>query len=276
MHHLPVLLNPRLTGRRNSSSIQQSCFTVLTKIRAKFEAIEAKLAALQKQVNQIQAGVNSNRTQNYEDVAIHESNLTRSHGLDVPFSRRRAKQNQKPEFFGPTNSVYGFDVGKSSLKSMGLQADNEPIATEPESVLNTPHLSPKLQARQISLLEQTLAELGNDEALRLIGIYSEELFPIYPFLDISQTTSHLQLLQSKIRGASMFGPPSDIHYSLFDDRDSDILMMVLASALTVEGLGQSTLADKLVDTVEASRSRRSRSMQVNIKEILIMTVMVCS
>ena len=74
----------------------------------------------------------------------------------------------------------------------------------------------------------------------------------------------------------MFGPPSGIHYSLFDNRDSDILMMVLASALTLEGLGQSTLADKLVDAVEASRSRRSRSMQVNIKEILIMTVMVCS
>ena len=74
----------------------------------------------------------------------------------------------------------------------------------------------------------------------------------------------------------MFGPPSRINDSLLDNRDSDILMMVLASALTLEGLGQSTLADKLVDAVEASRSRRSRSMQVNIKEILIMTVMVCS
>jgi hypothetical protein len=161
---------------------------------------------------------------------------------------------------------------------MGLQADNDPISTEPESVLNTPHLSPKLQARQISLLEQTLTELGNDEALRLIGIYSEELFPIYPFLDISQTISHLHLLQSKIRlrEGSVFGPPSDIDHSLFDNRDSDILMMVLASALTIEGLGQSTLADELVDAVEASRSRRSRAMQVNIKEILVMTMMVCS
>jgi hypothetical protein len=76
--------------------------------------------------------------------------------------------------------VYGFDIGKSSLESMGLQADNDPTSTEPESVLNTPHLSPKLQARQISLLEQTLTELGNDEALRLIGISSEALFSDIP------------------------------------------------------------------------------------------------
>jgi hypothetical protein len=159
-----------------------------------------------------------------------------------------------------------------------LQANNDPTSTEPESAVNTPHLSPKLQARQISLLEQTLTQLGNDEALRLIGIYSEELFPKDPFLDSSQTTSHLKLLQSKIRlrGGSVFGLPSDIGHSLFDNRDSDILVMVLASALTIEGLGQSTLADKLVDPVEASRSRRSRAMQVNIKEILIMTMMVCS
>lgn len=233
---------------------------------------------MQKQVNQIQAGLNSNRTQNYEDVVFHESNPTRPHELDIPFSRRRVKQNRKPAFFGPTSSVYGFDVGKLSLESMGLQADNDPTSTELESVVNTPHLSPKLQARQISLLEQTLTRLGNDEALRLIGVYSEELFPIYPFLDISQTTIHLEMLQSKIRlrGGSVFGPPSDIAHSLFDNRDSDILMMVLASALTIEGLGQSTLADKLVDAVEASRSKRSRAMQVNFKEILIVTMTVCS
>jgi hypothetical protein len=73
----------------------------------------------------------------------------------------------------------------------------------------------------------------------------------------------------------VFKPPSDIDHSLSDNRDSDILMMVLASALTIEGLGQSTLADKLVDAVEALRSRRSRAMQVNIKVILIMTMMAC-
>lgn len=158
---------------------------------------------------------------------------------------------------------------------MGVQADNEHVATEPESVSNTPLLSPKPQRRQISLLEQTLAEMGSEEAHRLVGVYSEELFPIYPFHDLSQSTSHLRLLQSGLRGASVFGLSPSIDQSLFENLDSDILMMVLASALTIEGLGQSVLADKLVDAVEVSRSRRSRALHVDIKEILIITIMVC-
>ena len=89
-------------------------------------------------------------------------------------------------------------------------------------------------------------------------------------MDMSLTVKHLQDLQIKLRGPSI----SEIDEDNLDSRYTDILMMVLASALTLGGLGQSSLADQLVDEVEASRSRRSRAMQVNVKEVLIMAMMV--
>lgn len=73
---------------------------------------------------------------------------------------------------------------------------------------------------------------------------------------------------------TMLGARTDLEAPGFDNRDSDILMMVLASALIIEGLGQSTVADHIVDTVEATRSRKAKTTPADMKEAIILTMLV--
>lgn len=54
--------------------------------------------------------------------------------------KRFARETQG--YAGPSSIQYGLDVGKSSLRSIGLQADEALESTVPNSVINTQPNSP--------------------------------------------------------------------------------------------------------------------------------------
>jgi len=74
---------------------------------------------------------------------------------------------------------------------MGVQPDSGHAPDELNSIINPPRHSPTPRRREISLLHDILSCIGNEEALRLISIYSDELSPIYSYLDVSQAISHI-------------------------------------------------------------------------------------
>ena len=246
--------------------------------RSSLEGMEAKFAALEKQLNQLQSVV---AAQQYATSPLYRacasSEIPKESELDTELLVRREKPIESPCFIGPTNSLYSLDVGKSSLRTMGVQPETEQVVEEPPSVINKARTSSHSQPRSETLLYDTLLCMGKDEALRLVSVYAEELDPIYPFLDLAKVFNHLELLLDRLKvPLSVSRARPDPKIPGFDIRDSEILMLVLASALIIEGLGQSEVAEYMVDAVEISRNRRAKTRPADLKEVLILTIMVRS
>lgn len=89
--------------------------------------------------------------------------------------------------------------------------------------------------------------IKRDEALRLCRVYEEEIGIMYPLVDIGKVTDQVNLLYTFVEAAMRTGfaqrglPGSD---GLQDDQ-TNLLKMILATTLIVEGSGQSDLGQRL-------------------------------
>ena len=150
---------------------------LLIHCRTRLQKLENEFVSLQEEVNQMKTMIRSSQTQSYRssddrgELRPTDNPISHAHESDIPYKRHRRKSTRNPLFVGPTSSVYSFDIGKSSLKSMGMQTDNDYMATEPDNTLNTPRSSPRPQGRKLSPLQRTLVQIGSEEALRLIDVY---------------------------------------------------------------------------------------------------------
>src|SRR5437773_1961248 len=99
---------------------------------------------------------------------------------------------------------------------------------------------------------------------------------MYPVLDIEKTIRHASVLYSFMGAATRSGlarmdlPGGD---NLGDD-DTDILKMILATAMMTEGSGQSNLGTRLFETVKESVERRLWNSQVNRKGLVLLVLTV--
>jgi hypothetical protein len=186
----------------------------------------------------------------------------------------RAKRHQKPQFEGPTSAAYSFSVGKSSLQSMGVQNDTEHSSKEPESIVNSPRPSPRLQQRALQPVLDPLLQIGLDETLRLLSVYEDELDGIYPFLDVPKMLEFVQSFYNQFQYLSTSRQHPDKSKPALDPRDADILRIALAQVLTIEGLGSSILAEQMVESVDAAIIKRLRTMRADIKDVKIMVLQV--
>jgi hypothetical protein len=90
-----------------------------------------------------------------------------------------------------------------------------------------------------------------EEALRLCRVWEDEMGLMYPVLDINKVIAYAQKLYGFIEaayrsGLMLLGTPG---LDSMDDEDTNILKMVLATAMTVEGSGRSDLGHKLFEYV---------------------------
>lgn len=96
--------------------------------------------------------------------------------------------------------------------------------------------------------------IGKDEAVRLCRVYDEEIGIMYPMLDMDQIVMKAEKLFTFTEAATKTGlidrsiPSADSMHG----PEVDTLKMILATALILEGGGQSDLGSALFDTVKAS------------------------
>ena len=159
-------------------------------------------------------------------------------------------------FQGPTSSAFNFDVAKSSLQIMGIASPEEPldenVLVYEEASYNSPLIGQAPMAPNISQSSKDpLWKIEKDEAIRLCRVYDEEMGLMYPILDIEKFISKASMLFTFIESAKRTGLMNRTMSGSdnFNDDDTDILKMVLATALTVEGSGQSDLGRRLFDSV---------------------------
>ena len=252
--------------------------------------MNAHIQSLQEQVDDLYANLNA--LHNRQDIGIPQEQ-----GYD-DFSQRRSlgpstsqlsfqnpsslSQNRSniPHFRGPTSSAYNFDVAKTSLQTMGISA--------PEVEVVEGELAPNAGQAQISveghtqkaqtaleLSKEPLWMLGREEAIRLCRAYDEEMGMMYPILDIERTIKKARMLFTFIESAARTGLMErmmDASDTFYDD-ETNILKMVLATALMVQGNGESHLGRRLFDSVRSSCEGRLWQ-PVNMKGLILLVIVV--
>src|SRR6201999_3139185 len=99
---------------------------------------------------------------------------------------------------------------------------------------------------------------------------------MYPFLDIEKTIRHTSILYPFIGAATRSGLARVDHPGAdgLGDDDTNVLKMVLATALMAEGSGRSSLGARLFETVKRHIERRLWCPQVDMKGLVLLALTV--
>lgn len=206
---------------------------------------------------------------------------------DPPGSYRNAmspsqSRGSQPPFQGPTSSAFSFDVARSSLQTMGITGSELQDEGGYNNGETTPRGSPRqlrapLAPMMIHSNKDPLWKIGKEEAIRLCRVYEEEMGIMYPMLDMDKTITQANMLFSFTESAAKSGlmNPYMPGPDKLANNDVDILKMVLATALVVQGEGQSDLGREMYESCrEAFESRLSGP--VEIKGLILLVLVVCN
>ena len=196
-------------------------------------------------------------------------------------ARMKSRSSSKhPRFHGPTSSTFSLGVAKSSLKTMGItgheDGEDEGIATQDATPMASPRpVNAVLHRPTLHADKDPIWALTKHDALRLVHVWHEEMGMMYPFLDIDKVTRHAERLFSFIEAACKAGlmqgalPGADA----IQDDQTNILKMMLAIALILEGNGKDPLGERLFSNV-LHVIERTLSESVDLKSIHVLTISV--
>lgn len=251
--------------------------------------MNANIQSLQEQVDSLYTNLSALRNAQEGNGLLHHGHgsyhrqpLLAQSAPQAPFRNSSSPTQPRGKhlrFQGPTSSAFNFDVANSSLQTMGITEADVPD----ESGINydeTPFNSPRQrQPAVVSLLtlpsKDPIWKLGKEEATRLCRVYEEELGNMFPMFDVERMIEKIDLLFTFAESAKR---NSLINHNLpgLDDIDADdlnILKIVLATTLTIEGSGESELGSMLFDSIrEASQSTLWEP--VEIKGLILLVIVV--
>lgn len=219
-----------------------------------------QITALQDQVNTLFTSMSDLRShkppiespnyQNYPGNVPQPVMTPMTSGMPKPPPRRH------PRFHGPTSSAFNFDVARSILQNMGITQVEDGLPDDLTTAHATPAGSPPTQAAPalpaIHPTKDPIWAIKREEAIRLCHVYEEEIGIMYPLVEIEKVTHQANLLYNFMEAATRSGfaqrglPGTD---ALQDD-DTNLLKMILATTLVVEGSGQSELGQHLFLSVK--------------------------
>ncbi|KAL2430460.1 hypothetical protein ABEF95_008182 [Exophiala dermatitidis] len=238
-----------------------NCCTNSLKDSAEFNQMREHITALQEQVNELYASLNELRSRS--DAAYpgpidpHFSNDGRHRSLSMSVSRtlpplvspKRPPPKALPQFHGPTSTLYGLDVARSSLQTMGIthNVPEDGMVSRERSRAASPAngLPPHPTKDPLWLIDIA-------EVTRLLRVYDDEIGIMYPAVDTQRLLKHATSLY-KFIAASLrtgFGQPGLPGADTFDDEETTVLKMVLAITLTVEGHGRSDMGQRFFDAAK--------------------------
>lgn len=251
--------------------------------------MNANILSLQEQVDSLFSSLNALRGSYESNEPLHHEPESRyrhsSLAQSTPQSLYRNSlspsqpRDKHPRFQGPTSSAFNFDVANSSLQTMGItdgDSTDEAIMNYGNAPFSLPGQSlPGVASMIAQASKDPLWKLRKDEAIRLCGVYEEEIGIMFPMFDMEKMTSKVELLFALNESIVSTGATN---YNLnglesIDTDDAHILKMVLATTLIVEGSGESELGRMLFDSVrEVSESRLWEP--VEIKGLILLVIVV--
>lgn len=253
---------------------------------SEYRAMDQTIQALQDQVQRLDAELSAFRNPNGSSASPYPDSLTYPqqpslsqghqegpyHVAHSPHVNQSTQIAQSPHltqsphapsrvrhrrFQGPTSSAFNINVANSSLQTMGL-TDPSLIEAARHDFDDVAPASPQLRQSSDPLAPSYAKDpiwgIGKDEAIRLCRVYDEEIGIMYPMLNIVQILEQADRLFTFVGAATRNGlvnrsksSPDTMH-----GPDVDMVKMILATALFLEGGGQSELGSALFDTVRGA------------------------
>lgn len=176
--------------------------------------------------------------------------------------------------FGPTSTAFILDIADTSLERMGIQSTPEDYSVENQT--EDPNL-PTTKLTKASRVDG-LPAIEEREIMRLIQVYEDTFGTVYPCLDIEIVKCEAVSRWKREARMRQNAAVNVVYYDSKDyasfDRNLEILKVVLAIALVYESNGYSAEAAQLMSSVEEAMYKRMNIVEVDLKELLIFTLMV--
>ncbi len=249
--------------------------------RTRCTAIEAELRTLKEQVRQLQSSLaditdRQSKTSGATSTDI-QTNISQESDGQNNRSQTRSQDIAAPtriQYLGPTSSEFSFGVAKSALHRLGIQSEESDV--RPDSAIPSRRASPG-PSNKTSNISDPLLSLGLIEVRRSLGVYKDELHSIYPFMNIEEIITDAkniyQRAEISYNRSSMNHEPPAINTGI-RNIDVMILKMMIATALVVEGAGQSNIAQDLLYSVEEGISRSLKGITCDLKQLQLYTLTV--
>lgn len=217
--------------------------------------MRSHIASLQQQIDSLFASLISLRQDQTALNSVPDGTYSatdtpaRSSGRELPSvpSPRRTRKSF-PRFHGPTSSAYGFDVANSTLESMGITQGSTLDETALPS--DRPATGSPLDTISPNPSRDPLWSISREEALRLCRIYEEEIGIMYPMFDIEVVIAHVNMLWNFLEAALSSGIGQMSAASAVDEDDMNLVKLILATALMLEGNGQSDLGQQIFESLK--------------------------
>jgi hypothetical protein len=252
------------------SSNQKEHLLISSRANTRFQAVDRQLETLRREMRTLSARlheVESTSASSPLKVSAVATAGTLHRILDAPKS---------PTYIGPTSAEFGL----SRLQRSSSEVGDDAIIDGPgeELDLSTDAASPAPSERGVDVsIGDPLRSLGTEEALRLVQVYEDTVGVMYPCVDLDGVRAYIC---EYYRQDPTTQSPSDLSRQTASDedwfsaRDVQVLKTLLATALLVESHGRSERAAQLADSVEDRFASRLKIAEVDMKEILILTLLV--
>jgi hypothetical protein len=245
--------------------------------------MNASIQTLQDQVENLYANLNALRSGEALPLmgvgphSIDRSMSTSQHSVNTGSPTQRYRSQPKHRFQGPTSSAFSLDVAKNTLHNMGYpglsENDGDGTNTQDGTPLGSPPLRPV--PANFDTGKDPLRSISKDEAIRLCRVYEEEMGLMYPVLNIEHMIQHASNLYTFLDAGRRNGLFTDqTKPEGIKDANSNVLKMVLANALTVEGSGQSELGNQLFESVKSAADELMRSESVDVGGLPLLSLVV--
>jgi hypothetical protein len=249
-----------------------------------FRQMNAQLASLQEQVDNLYANLNALRAGG--DVMGFPPASERSLSMSQPPAaqpispaNRHRPPPKHPPFRGPTSSAFSLDVAKNTLHNMGYQGlgvDEGVLTQDVTPVASPPRTSPRpLLTANGDPPRDPIWALSKDETVRLCRMYEEEMGIMYPVINIERVIlhgTHLYSYADAALGSGLANPSAP--GKGINDEQSCILKMVLAISTVLEGAGQSEIGYRLFESVKEFADRILYDEVIEIKSLPFLVLVV--
>lgn len=229
----------------------------------RFHAVDKQLESLQRQIQ-----VLSNRLIKLESSSPQSTATPKS--SDPSGLHRILNAPKSPPYIGPTSAEFGLKRPSHSVGDAEDQYDDTGISATP---------SPVVLGQEDHLSTGNALTLSIEDTLNLIQVYEDSVGIMYPCVDLDSVRDYVhEYYRSngvfEISSTSEALAQDEPDQDWFTARDIQVLKIILATALLAESHGRSEFAAQLADSVEDRFAGRFRVAEVDMKEILIMTLLV--
>lgn len=179
---------------------------------------------------------------------------------------------RQPQFAGPTRAAFSLNIVESSLNRMGIPSDVQDPAGHTSSVSSreaTPEPTTALAQTLLRSGVEGLQGISNDDINRLLGIYQEEVACVHPIIETKDLIANAPQIMDLVRN-----PHQPTGLQKLGKKDTHILRLAVATAITHETHGKNDLSDRLLFEVEQDVGRISSETEVELKDIQIMGMLV--